>query len=109
MLYRESLVSMNKNLLVYNRVPKTGSSRLMDILKTISRKGLFSFDGGRVFPKLSSNEQHEFVLNSTNMAKNGKLVITPHMYFIDYNLYGEMNPIYFNSIRDPMERYHLLF
>ncbi|CAL4164492.1 unnamed protein product, partial [Meganyctiphanes norvegica] len=99
------------SLIIYNRVPKCGSSSMLDALKRLQIGNMFKLVGSSVYFRrwLNSEEQMKEIKNIQKYTMNKKLpnkiIYNRHMYFINYTQFGLTNPIYMNFIRDPIERF----
>ncbi|XP_017137593.1 heparan sulfate 2-O-sulfotransferase pipe-like isoform X4 [Drosophila miranda] len=91
----------------FNRVTKTGSEKMMELLKILGKRNGFEarrdvegfYEVVLMDPTYAKNFLHSDVLNST-----GANTYTKHVAFIDFDLLNEPWPIYINLVRDPIER-----
>lgn len=102
-----------RRLIVYNRVPKCGSQTMSMLINHSSRKNKFKswqlFQNGEV-PQRTLREQRMWIeelyeeLDSLQ-PKTKPLLFTRHQYFIDFNEFNAVEPVYINLIRDPVDRF----
>ena len=50
---------MNPEIILYNRIPKTGSGPLKQLIEILSEKNKFHFDGGNGFEKHHIDEEQQ--------------------------------------------------
>nr|CAB3267572.1 uronyl 2-sulfotransferase-like [Phallusia mammillata] len=96
---------LHNGRLLYNRVPKCGSSVLAWTLKRLSKTQKFKcmFQVERDLPtKLTLPEQANFT-QTFNLLPEFTVYIR-HLNFLDFESCNSSNPIYINIIRDPVER-----
>lgn len=99
--------------IIYNRVPKTGSTTVLKILQSLSsRDGLFKV---RV-PNLNVDQANLGLMKNPNLdivkfAKENFLrnksvtdVYVQHVNFMNFAKYGYTMPIYINTFRDPFNQ-----
>jgi len=93
------------HLLIYNRVPKAGSSTILTILRKIHYSTYrFNYETNRTFNKFGLEIEEELNFMSELFSKSGTkpLGIDRHFYFINTESYGlprEKRPIWINVIR----------
>ncbi|KQS44237.1 heparan sulfate 2-O-sulfotransferase pipe isoform X4 [Drosophila erecta] len=93
--------------LFFNRVAKTGSEKMMELLKILGKRNNFQArrDAGAVYEVVimhdafAKNFIRTEVVNCTQANS-----YTKHVAFLDFDLLGEPWPIYINLVRDPVER-----
>ncbi|XP_030570710.1 heparan sulfate 2-O-sulfotransferase pipe-like isoform X2 [Drosophila novamexicana] len=93
--------------LFFNRVPKAGSEKLMELLKLLANRNKFQ---ARRDPK----HLFETILMDTGFARNllkAEILncstansYTKHVAFLNFAAFGHPWPIYINLVRDPVER-----
>lgn len=90
--------------LLYNRVPKCGSTTLLTLLRRLSARNGFRHLHCKTYDKrmLTSEEQEELVeeVMSTEVPSS----YDRHVYFLNFEKFGCSNPTYVNMIREPVER-----
>lgn len=111
------LKTHDTSILMYNRVPKTGSSSMRTMLINLARRNS---------QKLVSLSINEFALRSwerswqeaevdrilkAKQQHRGKTIIyIQHVHFINFtDIAGVQQPIYFNTVRDPFKRFQSHF
>jgi dermatan/chondrotin sulfate uronyl 2-O-sulfotransferase UST len=96
--------SAPKQLVVYNRVPKCGSTTTLQIIDSLKRMKHFSVFNdiapGMTHLMKSDEQELELVRNITNLEE--PMLYIRHIYFIDFPRYGFKDPIYVNIVRDPV-------
>ncbi|CAH1799826.1 unnamed protein product [Owenia fusiformis] len=95
----------NRQLVLYNRMPKCGSSTMIYFLRRLRRK--FKHIQSTIYwkPKLSHEDLRTFVKSFTFHKVTAKqCVFDRHIYFVDFETFGYKQPIYFNILREPLEQ-----
>ena len=99
---------LDHKVLVYNRIPKTGSTAIITLLTLLGRDRNFALAEGKSFPRhLDFDEQYDFARRVQKAPK--PLAIWSHVHFMDLaqldaQAFRGLNPVYLNSVRDPIER-----
>ncbi|XP_077498248.1 heparan sulfate 2-O-sulfotransferase pipe [Amblyomma americanum] len=90
--------------LLYNRVPKCGSTTLLTLLRRLSTSNGFQHLHCRIYDKrlLTHDQQAQFVEEVT--SAKAPCSYDRHVYFLDFEKFGQANPAYVNIIRDPVDR-----
>ncbi|XP_017107588.2 heparan sulfate 2-O-sulfotransferase pipe isoform X3 [Drosophila bipectinata] len=91
----------------FNRVTKTGSEKMMELLKILGKRNDFVarrdaeglYEVVIMDPVYAKNFIHSDILNETKAN-----TYTKHVAFIDFTALDEPWPIYINLVRDPIER-----
>ncbi|EDW76763.1 uncharacterized protein Dwil_GK19566 [Drosophila willistoni] len=91
----------------FNRVTKTGSEKMMELLKILAKRNDFVArrDAEALYevvimdPVYAKNFLYTDVLNSSRPNS-----YTKHVAFLDFDALDEPWPIYINLVRDPIER-----
>ena len=93
-------------LVVFNRVPKCGSSSLEAIIKrqaTVERRFSFLRDKDFVNNSLDDAEQSLFARTLTDAAKSRtRTLYDRHVLYVDFASFGLPRPVYINLLRDPL-------
>jgi hypothetical protein len=95
-------------IIIYNRVPKCGSTLLQYLLEYLSRKSkTYTFLGSRIFFKyrLSLKQQAELakmLSNYSPRAKQHRVLYHQHVHFFRLNTTSDFYQMYINQIRDPL-------
>ncbi|KAG1649407.1 Uronyl 2-sulfotransferase [Nymphon striatum] len=103
-------------ILIYNRIPKCGSSSLTKIIRKLAKTNNFTHHTSKNFDqwRLSSVEKERFVLRISNLKKPSSF--DRHVFFVDFKrqvfeiyiiiiTFRRKQPIYINMLRDPVERF----
>ncbi|XP_055709524.1 heparin sulfate O-sulfotransferase [Phlebotomus papatasi] len=105
----EDTYSFNENLIViYNRVPKTGSTSFVNLAYDLCKKNHFhvlhiNISGN--MHVLSLPNQIDFVRNITAWNQMKPALYHGHMAFLDFSKFGmPTKPLYINLIRKPLDR-----
>ncbi|XP_032309644.1 heparan sulfate 2-O-sulfotransferase pipe-like isoform X4 [Drosophila ananassae] len=93
--------------LFFNRVPKAGTEKMMELLKILAKRNNFIarrdvegfFETVLMNPSFTKEFLHADILNATTANSYSK-----HIAFIDFSALDEPWPIYINLVRDPLER-----
>merc|ERR1719234_435387 len=96
--------STNSHILIYNRVPKCGSTTVGGVLKDISRRNNFSFHFSTNYwsQVLSPNEEEDLVEQLTKMGENGPVIYDRHFFTLDIVRQQDNNFEWVNFIREPV-------
>jgi hypothetical protein len=108
----ESLV---RHLVVFNRVPKVGSTSLLSAFHALRQHADIHFYHSRIFndtgPAPSERVATCLVLKNVSEFHSGKqpsdpraIVFDKHMRFANFNAVGLPHPPYINFIREPVQR-----
>eukprot|EP00962_Isochrysis_galbana_P018458 scaffold5324_cov107-Isochrysis_galbana.AAC.1 len=90
---------------IFNRVPKCGSTTLEHIVRNQSRVCGYQFQRSLDFvnSSIAPDEQREFVELITGLARRRRVVYDRHLHFVDFAQFGAEQPQYINLIRDPVQ------
>ncbi|XP_067938225.1 heparan sulfate 2-O-sulfotransferase 1-like isoform X2 [Watersipora subatra] len=95
-------------LIIYNRVPKTGSTTFANIAYKLTGANNFHMLHLNVTYKnmhyLTILDQQRFVRNISLWKEKTPALYHGHLYFLEFTRFGFPNPIYINIVRDPIER-----
>eukprot|EP00092_Neocalanus_flemingeri_P005903 GFUD01006354.1.p1 GENE.GFUD01006354.1~~GFUD01006354.1.p1 ORF type:complete len:442 (+),score=100.05 GFUD01006354.1:171-1496(+) len=96
------------NVLVYNRIPKSGSTMMLGLLYELGKSlGYLVLRGKyhsyRYFGKNDRPGLGYFLEQASTRAKT---VYVQHQYYVNFTLNRQQQPIYINIMRDPVE--HLI-
>ncbi|OON24041.1 heparan sulfate 2-O-sulfotransferase [Opisthorchis viverrini] len=98
----------NINLVVYNRVPKTGGTSLVHLIYHLCKRNnvgitMVNISWNGVY--LNRFNQLQLVHNMSNRRYARPLLLHGHFVFLDFAQLGStLQPTYLNMIRDPLER-----
>ncbi|XP_054732194.1 heparan sulfate 2-O-sulfotransferase pipe-like [Anastrepha obliqua] len=94
------------DILIFNRVPKTGSIQFIELMRKLGRVHNFDVEvdpqNGGIRPILNENEEGDLVENIAN-ADDGTVFVS-HVNYLNFTKYDTPKPIYVNMVRDPVER-----
>lgn len=98
----------NENIIIlYNRVPKTGSTSFMNVVYNLHAKNKFS----AAYVNVSSRshrwlflDQYKFARNITQWQQRIPGIYHGHFPFLNFIKLGMKQPLYINIVRDPLER-----
>lgn len=96
-------------IVIYNRVPKTGSTSFMGIAYELCSHNGFNvmhLNTSKNSHVMSLSDQVRFVWNVTRWTKRQPSLIHGHIAFLNFEKYGLFNPkpLYINLIRKPLDR-----
>ncbi|XP_077544909.1 heparan sulfate 2-O-sulfotransferase pipe [Haemaphysalis longicornis] len=90
--------------LLYNRVPKCGSTTLLTLLRKLSRRNRFHHVHSTTFDKRLLTRVQQAELVEDIMSTSAPSSYDRHVYFVDFQSFGHPYPAYVNMVRDPVER-----
>ncbi|XP_037075920.1 heparan sulfate 2-O-sulfotransferase pipe-like [Pollicipes pollicipes] len=95
-----------KETLFFNRVPKVGSQSTMQLMKRLSYRNKFNFhkDHPQKVELINLKPPQEKRLCSLINIFRPPAVYVKHVCFLNFPRYNFSPPIYFNMVRDPVER-----
>ncbi|XP_030228280.1 heparan sulfate 2-O-sulfotransferase 1 [Gadus morhua] len=103
-----SLSEADDVVVIYNRVPKTGSTSFTNIAYDLCGRNGFHvlhINTSKNNPVLSLQDQVRFVHNVTSWSEMKPAFYHGHVVYLDFSKYGaEGKPTYVNVVRDPVER-----
>ncbi|KAG1686935.1 Heparan sulfate 2-O-sulfotransferase pipe [Nymphon striatum] len=92
-----------EDILVYNKVPKCGSSTLGQLLIELSKINNFTLGGEYHGPQSFNRKIQENVIERIE-ALPRPVYFQGHYSFINHTKFGRMEPVYINLLRDPVDR-----
>jgi len=97
----------NDLLILYNRIPKTGSTSFISVLYKLHHQNKFAL----TFVNVSSSknrftfiDQYKFAQNITYWYSFKPALFHGHFPYINFGQLGMKSPLYINMIREPLER-----
>ncbi|KAF5294183.1 hypothetical protein FQR65_LT10894 [Abscondita terminalis] len=99
--YEDSLV------IIYNRVPKTGSTSFVGVAYDLCKKNHFHVLHINITANnhvLSLPNQFKFVKNITHWDAMKPALYHGHFAFLDFSRFGGKKPLFINIIRRPLDR-----
>ncbi|KAF2349408.1 Sulfotransferase [Trinorchestia longiramus] len=101
-------LDLEELVIIYNRVPKTGSTSLIGLAYDLCSTNSFNvihINTSRNSPTLSLSDQMKFVYNVSNWSEKKPGVYHGHVAYIDFARFGVSRlPVYINMVRAPLER-----
>lgn len=94
-------------VVVYNRVPKTGSTSFVGIAYDLCKRNKFHVLHVNVSSNnhvLSLSNQYDIVDNITNWNEMKPALYHGHFAFLDFSKFNQKKPLYINIIRKPLDR-----
>ncbi|CAF4870784.1 unnamed protein product [Rotaria socialis] len=108
---KEKRVHRNISIaIIYNRVPKCGSTLMIALLGLVFRKShTLRFIKSRDYShfRLSATDQLQLrqeIVNYSRQANSTPIVYERHFHFVDFGFEVNRNLFYINQLRDPIER-----
>lgn len=93
--------SSSARSLYYNRVPKCGSHGMVDLLKRLSKRNKFNFQGGT--PSRHMVTEREEADIAEKVAKNPDTLFQRHVFYPDFIKHGVQVDLV-NMVREPVAR-----
>lgn len=95
-------------LILYNRVPKTGSTSFMGVIYDLCGKNKFHalhLNVSRNAHVMSLSDQMRFVHNITSWQQKLPAVYHGHLAYVEFERFGvKKRPLYINIVRKPLDR-----
>ncbi|XP_076336310.1 uncharacterized protein LOC143239279 isoform X2 [Tachypleus tridentatus] len=95
---------VNSDMLMYNRIPKTGSETLTLLINVLSKLNDYKHRQSTIFNKRRLNEDMQRKFVHEVMMIKPPFAYDRHVYFTDFSKFGHQNPLYINTMRDPVEK-----
>lgn len=95
-------------IVVYNRVPKTGSTSFIGVAYDLCKKSKFHVLHVNITANnnvLSLNNQRSFVQNVTHWNFMRPGIYHGHFAYLDFSQFGVAKPLYINLLRKPLDRF----
>ncbi|XP_023023191.2 heparan sulfate 2-O-sulfotransferase [Leptinotarsa decemlineata] len=105
---RENLVDEDELVILYNRVPKTGSTSFIGVAYDFCKKNRFHVLHVNITANshtLTLDNQLKFVQNVTKWNSMKPALYHGHFAFLDFSKFGAPKPLFINLIRKPLERF----
>ncbi|XP_071518483.1 heparan sulfate 2-O-sulfotransferase 1-like isoform X2 [Panulirus ornatus] len=103
-----SVLDLESLIVIYNRVPKTGSTSFIGLAYDLCSKNKFNVinvNTTKKNPTLSLTDQMRLVYNVSNWEEKKPGIYHGHLAYLDFNRFGvNVQPLYINIIRNPLER-----
>nr|CAG4638535.1 EOG090X088H [Cyclestheria hislopi] len=93
--------------IIYNRVPKTGSTSFVGLAYDLCSKNKFNVLHVNISKNshiLSLSDQFRFTSNVTEWVTKKPSFYHGHMAYLDFSKFGFNSPLYINIIRKPLDR-----
>lgn len=104
---RESVVlseSRNVTKLVYNRVPKTASGSINDVLRRLSQNNNFTWESSNIFLEYNISVGAQERLAEKINSQRSLYAFDRHLHYVNFSRFINDSVIYINVVRDPLER-----
>ncbi|XP_045117074.1 heparan sulfate 2-O-sulfotransferase 1-like isoform X2 [Portunus trituberculatus] len=101
-------LDLDSLVVIYNRIPKTGSTSFIGLAYDLCSKNKFSVinvNTTKKNPTLSLTDQMRFVYNVSNWEEKKPAIYHGHLGYLDFHRFGaKLQPLYINVIRKPLDR-----
>ena len=106
----DSCAEVHAQLVFYNRVPKAGSTSMLEIIRVAASTNRFAHDHSADYShyELNSTERKALVSKLLSRTPFGPRTFDRHVYYIDFPTAGAAKPdmvAYINLVREPVERF----
>ncbi|ELU16142.1 hypothetical protein CAPTEDRAFT_140021 [Capitella teleta] len=88
--------------ILFNRVPKCGSSTLMDVMVQMADTHNFTFTRAKEYMRFHLDDF--WMLIRRIKTEPTPVIYERHIHYFDSEKYGMERPVFINVIRDPLER-----
>ena len=94
-----------KNVLVYNRIPKSGSTMMLGLLYSLAQSLGYLVLRGRYhsYRYWTNNDRVGLGYFLEQAASRARTVYVQHQYFVNFTENRQRQPIYINMMRDPVD------
>ena len=101
---KSATVDMN-NVLVYNRIPKSGSTMMLGLLYSLAKSLGYLVVRGRYhsYRYWTNNDQLGLGYFLEQAAGRARTVYVQHQYYVNFTENRQHQPLYINMMRDPVE------
>ncbi|KAM7542993.1 hypothetical protein Aperf_G00000018738 [Anoplocephala perfoliata] len=103
-----SFYSRENKIVVFNRIPKTGSTSVVRIFESLSDRNNFHVYRLAIFNPLQflSPLGHKAFINEiSSISRYTNLLVHGHFYYLNFDRFGiGDNHVYINILRDPLDR-----
>lgn len=101
-------ISPQYKAVVFNRVPKCGSTSIVRIFEKLKSKNDFKvlrINSTHPLQFQNSYLHNELVHEVSGLLQSSNLFLHGHFYFINFHSFGSLSSVvYINCVRDPLER-----
>ncbi|CAK8689512.1 heparan sulfate 2-O-sulfotransferase 1-like [Clavelina lepadiformis] len=97
----------NEPLVVYNRVPKTGSTSFTHQVYALTKENqiyVLHVNISANSLKMALPDQYKMVQNMTSWKERKPAFYHGHFAYVDFEQFGAREPIYINILREPLDR-----
>ncbi|KAG5900720.1 hypothetical protein JTB14_038238 [Gonioctena quinquepunctata] len=105
---KTNIVGEDDLVVLYNRVPKTGSTSFIGVAYDLCKKNHFHVLHVNITANshtLTLENQLKFVMNVTNWQNMKPALYHGHFAFLDFSKFGAPKPLFINLIRKPLDRF----
>ncbi|XP_050742000.1 heparan sulfate 2-O-sulfotransferase pipe isoform X3 [Drosophila biarmipes] len=96
------------DVIYYNRVPKTGSETLIELMIQLGERNQFQNERAPFSKPVgiywSTERQHQEAMRIMELQEDFAFVYAEHMNYMNLRPFHLPQPIYINMVRDPVER-----
>lgn len=100
--------SKGNKIVVFNRIPKTGSTSVVRIFESLSARNNFRVYRLAIFNPfqfLNPLEHKAFINEISSISRYTNLLVHGHFYHLNFNRFGIGHDyVYINILRDPLDR-----
>lgn len=95
----------NVSGLLYNRVPKCGSTTTQVLIKSARKLNHFNYDWSRIYDerRISLVDQEKWATHVASLPQ--PFLYDRHVHFVNFTQFKLKMPIYINLLRDPVDRF----
>ncbi|XP_077981877.1 uronyl 2-sulfotransferase-like [Glandiceps talaboti] len=100
-----SITDMDDEMVIYNRVRKSGSRTVLKVMSTLSKQNGFQLNSSSIYRLMNVTLGEQAKLVNFIESIRPPFIYERHIHYLDFSRFGYGPPIYINFIRDPSNRF----
>ena len=94
----------NQDRIIYNRIPKCGSTTVMKVLQTLAEQNAFNYVHSKEFNKVVISSKVQRAMINSLLSLQTPWLYDRHLQMLNFTAEGLPMPDYINVFREPLER-----